>query len=268
MHPDGNIMLYIITVIYNNINYVRIQRNMLEKFMTQPFVYIVYNNGDTDYMRRLNRGFCHKHHINVVDVPQDIYTSGHIAHRVGLSLQYAIRNVIETYGRVQLMFIDSDLFPFTSIDVDPILKQYAYFGIRQQRGHVYYYTNQMGMVDLNRTPGIEDIDFTDTTIDGQKCDCGGKLYHYFEAHPEISHEGCNQICSNIVDRNTINDYAVMENDSLRHFFERDIELFGGKSFAEVYHDSFVHLRAGTNWIGHPTDIVRQRMHNIEAILDE
>ena len=45
-----------------------------------------------------------------------------------------------------------------------------------------------------------------------------------------------------------------------------MNILNGNSFSEIFDNSFIHLKAGSNWMGHNNEIANQRESNLFSFL--
>lgn len=134
---------------------------------------------------------------------------------------------------------------------------------------IFYYTNQFLQMDLSKLPVDTNFSFKPAEIDNVRVDCGGLLYKYLLKYPEIKHKAIKSICGT---PNTVTEVEKIPNCNkfVLEFFrnERDIFKFENNSnFSEFFQDAFIHLRAGSNWIGIDAEKQKLREENLYRLIN-
>ena len=247
--------LLVISVGFNRPSYLPYQYELLKKFMTQPFSYMFFDNSVTESITTKFINTCKYLNISYTRIPQNIHTSHGISDRAGKSLDYAIQhiyNVMQFRGIV--MINDSDLFllkpfdPITKLGTKPIIgrshKNVYYLNHPEQTEicKLNYYTNQYVILNFDILPNIQDLSFMPGIVEGVNVDCGGKIHTYLKNNgieycpvTDIPHSG--------VTKYTIDDIC---DDIVKPYFNKELETHE-KSVSEIFDDSFLHLRMGSNW---------------------
>lgn len=262
--------LSIITVIYNQSEFIKYQYLLLNKFMRNKFTYYCYNNADNDQIRDNINKACLDLGISSINIPQDIYeNNNNPSFRAGLSLDYAIKHNIDEFKSDHMILLDSDMFLIDYLDLNDVKEDFL--GIKQCIEGIEYYNNQLSYVNLRNLPEFgNETKFLPGTIDGVNTDCGGYLYKYFIKYPEIIHRGFSDIiCSQTMTNSTITNNTQIPDVDTYDFFKSEFDIFeDGKNFSELYDKRFLHFRAGSNWINFSSDIVKQRTENLYSFLDK
>jgi hypothetical protein len=251
----------VITVTYNKPEFIKPQRDLLVKFLKNEFDYFVYNNSDSHVDEKKIEGECFNNNIKYHRIPQNIFSGGGPSYRAGLSLDYAIKHNIENFSPDYMLILDSDMFLYEYLEISSYMEGLDFIGIYQTRGEVFYYTNQLCMVNVKKCPSFKDeIKFLPGEIRGNMTDCGGFLFEYINKY-DIKHKDFNnKIHSGMINSENIG--SLFDSESIiKSFFMNDIDIMGGKSFSEIFH-SFLHFRAGSNWINFDKEISNKRESNL------
>lgn len=271
--------MIILTVVYNKPEFVPYQYACLQKYITVPFEFHVFDNSDSRDFERKFRDICQSLGVRYKRVPQEIHLSSNPSSRAGASLTYALQYIYQILQHRDVVMVnDSDLFltgaynPIERLGSLDILGRSAdaqYQLNEPSTGNslrnITYYTNQFVILNLKTLPDFVQVSFLPGVVHGTSVDCGGLLHTYFERHPSVRHAACKDVCSNLYSDQTLASCP----DGLRPFFASEIEITQcadtipegmnrGKSFAEIIEDAFLHLRAGSNWIQHPDTIAWKR----------
>ena len=242
------------TTAYSTPEFIPYQYECLRKFITVPFNYYVFDNAPTNDIAEKNKDMAAYSGAIYVRIPTNPYAgnpSGGAGYSVNFALQY-IYNTLKYRGIT--MCIDSDMFPIAPFDPIECIGSHDFLGIKDWRGHVVYYTNQLFIINFENIKDINGIDFLPGTVDGQQCDCGGNLYIFFKKYPELSVKQFNHIKSGSINNENINDICP---ENFKEYFKNELTVIT-PAFSEIYENTFLHYRAGSNWIGHSSDIVFRR----------
>src|SRR5690349_3530182 len=113
----------IITVAYNRPDFIPYQYKCFQKFLTDPFTYIVYNNADNELNEMNITKTSNDIGVRCYRVPQGIHESKYPSVRCAESLNYAImRHIVPYQGYVCI--IDSDMFLIKEFSVARELKDH------------------------------------------------------------------------------------------------------------------------------------------------
>jgi len=262
--------LKIATVAYNKPEFIEYQYRSFVKFIKNTFEYIVYDNASDDRIKKEIHSACSKLNIQVVSVASNL---GDDSTRAGASLDYAI-NDLRKKGSSNVLLIDSDIFLTSSYDAVDSLEGYDLIGIPNcKQGEkiacISYYTNQLLQMDLSKLPVDADFSLRPAEFDNVRVDCGGLLYRYFLKYPGIKHKAIKSICGT---PNTVTEVEKIPNCNrlVLEFFknERDIFKFENNSnFSEFFQEAFIHLRAGSNWIGIDAEKQKFREENLYKLIN-
>lgn len=251
-------MLLIVTVVYNKPSFLPYQYECLKRYIQQEFTFYVFDNSESAAHTTQFKDTCAYLGVNYVRVPPGIHTVHDPSFRAGKSLDYALQYVYSTLNyRGIVMVNDSDLFLVRPYDPVQELRGSQFIGRGQYRDNdITYYTNQFLVLDYATLPNVQDITFVPGSVKGQFLDCGGLLSLYFDANPSVAHRTVTDIYSNRLSKATMDTCPEV----IRTYIENEIQLIShdiphldiraGHAFSEYVADAFIHLRAGSNWIGH------------------
>lgn len=247
--------LRIATVAFNKPEFIEYQYKSFTKFIQNEFEYIVYDNTPDAVLRKEVYSVCSKLNISVVRIPENL---GDDSIRAGASLNFAFED-LRKKSSTNVMFVDSDIFLVDYYDVLKSLNSCDLLGRYWNIEHIFYYTNQILLINLPKVPPDKNFNFLPIVIDNIQLDCGGSLYNYLRDYPEICHNAVKVIPRNFINLNNINRYKVLKNNNLLlEFFKEECNIFENKgNFSELFQDAFIHLRAGSNWIN--VDVNRQKL---------
>jgi len=268
----------IVVVVYNQPNFLEYQYRCLKKFMKIPFRYMIFDNSEQEYITSQFVDICKKNYIEYYRVPDSIRMHAGDSLRAGRSLDYALQYIYHTNYRGIVMVNDSDLFLVKEYDPRLVVHGFEIVGrsIKQiyhrnesdenpiNKYNIDYFSNQFIIIDYSKVKDIYKISFEPCIIDGINLDCGGKLVEYFK-EMKGNYHSINEYCSGY----TMSEINMVElDDMIMSYLKKDIEINNGQSFSEVFDNSFIHFRAGSNWIHHSHERYRLRCDNLNNLLSQ
>ena len=277
-------MLYIYTVSYNTPQYIEPQYKLLKKYIKNEFEYIVFNNTMTNHVitqnninnNELIHNVCKNNAIKIVDLPKHIFYHIHendASRRAGTAINFAHQYLFSNYSLESTFFlIDSDAFLLNDFDVEKFMENIKLSGrIQYRKGNnntIKYITNQIVIFKPNQI-NLNNFSFLPCRIDGVNCDCGGEINFIFN---KINDSDFINWKNNLFSKkgNDKQLYGVSPNEeddfdevfldaldvNLKSFILNDTKkLQKNHPFCEIFTNNlnnvlFLHLRAGTNWIGY------------------
>jgi hypothetical protein len=256
----------VIVVAFNKPEFIKLQYDLLIKYLSDRFEFYVYNNSNNAGVSKNIEDECNRHGINHIFVPQSIFKSSDVSYRAGKSLDYAIHHNMNTYtDNTHLMILDSDMFLVKPFNMVNYMGHFDLMGIYQQRGHVFYYTNQLMFVDISKVKNFDtETKFLPGIIDGQPTDCGGYLYNYINKYGVLN----GNVKDNVHSGELKSENVINIDADFVPYFKNEIEMMDGTNFAEYYCGSFLHFRAGSNWINFNNQITEFRQNLLFKYLKE
>ncbi len=287
----------VITVCYNESIFIEYQYKLLKKFLQNDFSFYIYDNSPDDFnISNDIKTICEKHNLNYTRIPQQ-KIRGDASVEAGRSLDFAIDHNIQNFYSDYGLILDSDMFLVKPLNFMNRINS-DFVGVKQVRDHVFYYNNQLCFLNFKKLIDFDKCKkFYPGAIDSIMCDCGGYLYYYFTKNTNITHSGFEKIiCSGtITDRDIDNKGFIKKIDlvefinndeKLKNFYKREIEIsylngtknpitgpksnYGvseGTAFSEIFDETFLHFRAGSNWIGHTEKTRIERKQNLFNYFD-
>lgn len=242
----------IITVYFNQENFLNYQFKCINKYLKEDFHFCFFDNSPSGMNEAKHKNWKNFEYFRV---PQDIFTGGGASIRAGQSLDYAIKQILGKYPESEnVIILDSDMFPVKNFTFNELIDESDFSGLIQQKGHVFYYSNQLVLLKRKKVKKWDNFSFDTSVVEGQSTDCGGNLFFFFrDDNPHLKRKDIRGIHSNqLTAENLSENREIREIDGnsnfLYSFFESDISLNGGSSFSELYGSVFLHFRAGSNWI--------------------
>jgi hypothetical protein len=270
--------LIVLVVVYNQPDFLEYQYHCLKKFMKVPFRCMIFDNSEQDCITTKFVEICKELHIEYYRVPDHIRMYAGDSLRAGRSLDYALQYIYDTNYKGIVMVNDSDLFLVKEYNPLDAIKDYEMVGrsikniYRRNESiehpintyNIDYFSNQFLIINYAKVKDICKISFVPSSINGISVDCGGKLYEYFK-EIEGNYDSIADYCSGY-SMNEIYNITDLD-DTIKSYLIRDVEI-NGKSFSEVFDNSFIHFRAGSNWINHSNDVYLQRRNNLIRLLHQ
>jgi glycosyltransferase involved in cell wall biosynthesis len=122
--------LFILTVAFNDSEFIALQHRALKKFIQDPYEYFVVDNSNNDDSSREIKAYCARNAIHYVRLPRNVGWGG-ISH--GFALNWAYRNIVQKLKPVHFGFVDHDLFPIRQVSINKYLAQGDAWGISTRR---------------------------------------------------------------------------------------------------------------------------------------
>lgn len=277
-------MLYIYTVCYNTPQYVEFQYKLLQKFIVNPFTYIVFNNTMTNTRisqedianNQMLNDICKKYDIKVVALDKsefDSIRSNSASLRAGTAINMAHKYLFENYDLDSTFFlIDTDAFLLSLFDVEEFIKNKKISGRLQLRKTstetVKYITNHV-VIYKPSTIDLNHFSFLPCTVNGARCDCGGNINYILNkiennefvnwTNSIFSEKGNLKqqlgTAPSLEEDFDLNYFKQIENyDLKKYIFDDTYALKKKHPFCEILENedkdvTILHMRAGTNWIG-------------------
>lgn len=266
--------LIIVIVVYNKPEFLPYQYKALHKFIKVPFKIIIFDNSDNELNTQQFVNKCNELNINYIRVPQNIHINQDASSRAGKSLDYALQYIYNIKFKGIVMVNDSDLFLIKEYNPIEQIENYEIVGRSVKNiyerdessdhpiniNKLYYFSNQFLILNYNKINDIYKISFLPTILNGINLDCGGKLYEYMKGNIK-DYKAVLDYCSgyNESEISTIDDLT----NEVKEYLYNDIKINNNyKTLSEVFDNSFIHLRAGSNWLNQNNLKYTQRCENL------
>jgi len=124
---------------------------------------------------------------------------------------------------------------------------------------VKYYWNGLLMFDPLNLQYLEDFSFDCGKVRGIKVDTGGQSYWWIKKIEENGLEVTLGYINHLSSLNwRINDFEAFIPEGIRQFILKDDRNQAGKMYSEIYDQTFLHFRAGSNWREESAQVVKER----------
>lgn len=262
----------VIVSVVNNPLFIRFQYELLKRFMPVSYELIIFNDAKSfpDYSNFNNPNLrdeiselCHNLNITCIDIDnshhQTITTNASKRHIETLNI---MRDFMNAYPDDYIM-LDSDMFPIAPIDITKYSK-YNCGAVVEQYGEdktymwpVLFFMNptkvpNWDLVNWDLAPGCDTGGASYLWLDKQKLERPSELY--FMKHLWSCKWNLADLPTNIT------------NPDIVEFLVTDLRNKDGNFWSEIYDDTFLHYRAGSNWIGEGADIHKMMTTNLEKCL--
>jgi hypothetical protein len=277
-------MIRVISVHLNDSRFITYQKKLLDKFMLNPFEFIVFDDSgnNRNYLSRGINDFdpnvrkniasvCEELGITRIEVPVSVhenpgsvhpyrsYIIDHPGEWCANSLQYAVNYCRENYSDCDIILnIDSDMFPILPIDIENHMENYNLLGVPQVRTNelisVEYLWNGLfafrpknidwSMFYWDTCDVSDDLKIT-SRFSGVHTDVGGLMFFYLRKHPD--YKKIIHLYSGSWNRDMTLSQGIEIPEILLSSLEKDPRNTRGLYFSEFYPPGFLHYRAGGNW---------------------
>jgi len=162
------------------------------------------------------------------------------------------------------LILDSDMFPIAPFNLIDSLVSSPIRGVIQHRSgkfnrHIEYYWNGILMFDPQRLKYLEDFSFDCGKVRGINVDTGGQSHWWIEKMKEAGLYSELGFINHFSSLNwSVNDFKGVIPNAVRQFLLEDDRNKSTKIYAELYDETFLHFRAGSNWREEAVDIVQKR----------
>lgn len=229
-------MCKIFSITYNRPDFIKVQKDSIDKFLKDEHELIIVNNARQPEVRELITEECVKNNLRciktTVNAPEHLPGLHH-----ALSLNSVWNSdVIRNSGKAIIM--DGDVFMVEPFSIEEYLYGYVMAGAKQKREKYHYLTPIVMLFDLDEMPDKETINWIGVHVNGVALDTGGGLYAYLESHPQIKENVRGmQFTHHITDYN--NNLHVLP-DSVQQYYKPEYVW-------ELFTHSFLHYCRSSNW---------------------
>ena len=259
-------MVYIHTVAVNNPKFIELQYLTLKKFVKNDFEFVVYNdakswndltnfnNFDKQYTKNEITKTCESLNIKCIDIPNLHHSTYRFdpSDRNANSINFIYKDLL-TINKPSL-FIDSDMFIINDIDILEKYKNYNLAVVPQYRQMPICINNISSVLDVKYFwTGLYYFDMPNmknkNLMDFNKIphtDTGGATYDYLMNNDDTENPiyDIKFLKSNCWNASNLPSFI---NRKVLNFLENDPKNYSEKYYAELYDDTYFHLRAATNW---------------------
>ncbi|MCC8146949.1 MAG: hypothetical protein LIO93_11065 [Bacteroidales bacterium] len=222
-----------IYTLHNHPKFIRWQKLLFQKFVTEEYEYYVVNTADSDSMKESIRQECESNDVSCIDLPF-LNNQGTPSARNRIPLQWTWDNHIAKENST-CVIMDSDMFLLKPFNFSEYLGTYDIAGIIHKRAHIWYPWNGLSIF-AGELPEKDTLNFREGKIESVRVDVSGHLHVYLQKHPEIKvkpiYDG-GFICS--------------KNENIHLLPEEIKDKYEDSFLSQIFEQAFFHLRAGSNW---------------------
>jgi hypothetical protein len=268
-------VLHIHIPVCNNPEFIRLQYHTLKRFCEDPFEITIFNDaksfpdysnyGDITLKQKIS-DICKELNLTCIDIQntndQTIITSASSRHSRTANLMW---HQYEKNLNEPLLVLDSDMFPIRSFSIMNELKNYDFsYTLQTRENNVKYAWPNLFWCSPSKLIQKDILDWS--TDPSRNCDTGGKSDRFLNLQITSSLHQHQHFISLMWNKNDIKEKVSLFPSKVIDFCENDIKNSNGKYWCEIYHDIFLHLRAGSNWEGIARSIHDQRTEAIKKVL--
>lgn len=255
-------VLHIQTAVVNNPTFIELQHQTLRYYASGDYTFTVFNNakqfadysnfGDTTIYRQIQRT-CERLNIPCIHVPSDhhqwdICAANRCADAMAAILDYQRRQ------KGRHLCLDSDMFPVCQLNVEELYATVDAAVVPQERTNeagkcVNYFWNGLYAFNMDTLSHTDLLSWRNNDVEGVWTDVGGAMFGFLKASTQSRK---NRIFAIPYKRSLqwgFEDFPYDRLDSSwLSFLMTDSRNEQGKFFGELYDDTFLHFRAGGNWM--------------------
>jgi hypothetical protein len=120
-NPDFHLDIY--TIVFNNLDFIQFQIQLLKKNITDSFTHIIIDNSSDFFIRSAIRNYCQIEKVHYYGLPNNPYF-GNKSHAV--AMHWAFKNVVRKRNSKYFGFLDHDIFPTQSYSIVAKMKNKFY----------------------------------------------------------------------------------------------------------------------------------------------
>ncbi len=263
----------VISVVVNNPIFIKFQYELLKKFMPVDYEFIIFNdakpfpdhsNFNNPTLRDEIKSLCVSLGIRCIDIQNDHHRHLNLNASSRHSDSLRIMREFMTQHPDEYLMLDSDMFPIAKIDINKY-REYncGAIAIQQRNDKIYMWPNLFYM-NVLKVPNWELINWD--IMPG--CDTGGMSYIWLmkqinETPNSIYHikylSSCTWDESHLID--------TLKSENLIYFLKNDVRNVNGKFWCEIYENSILHYRAGSNWNNEGVDVHNTVIKQLETYIN-
>jgi hypothetical protein len=185
--------ILIITHNYNQPHFIELQQRCFQKFLKDPYEYVVFNDANDETIAQQIVDTCGKLNIRCIRIPQTGRVTIPFPHimswasnRHAQAIQYSM-DVLGYAHNDLVVLIDADMFLVEKFCILDFLQDYDIAGLRQasKNNQITYLWPALIFFRMNNLPNKSDMKFFPAIIEQQSVDTGGYLYYYLRANPQV-----------------------------------------------------------------------------------
>lgn len=255
----------------NNPEYIRLQAHTLNRFCQDPFKITIFNDAKS-FPDMTNHGdlslkqqiidVCKELDILCILIDNSQDSTIDICHRHARTMNIMWHNYEKNLDD-PLLVLDSDMFPVRPFSLLKELETYDFSFTLQTRNDVQYIWPNLFWCVPSR---LQNKDLLDWSVDTSRgCDTGGASDTFLKLSMSEKFKEHHHLPSLQWSTESSNSYTDIPDCVLR-FCEQDIKNVDGKFWCELYHNTFLHTRASSNWENICRSIHNHRTQALRQVL--
>lgn len=217
-------------------DFIKFQKQTIDKFLKDDYEYIIVNNGSSNLLRKEIFDICLHNNIKHIYVENPDHRDPNIA------TAYPINQILDKYIKLEKenetisVIMDSDMFFISDFSIVDFIGNNEISALPQSRGNVNYIWNGIVFINHSKAIDIDQFDFGYQFINGHGTDVGGNMYFYFKNHPNCK-------IKNI----THTSHIKSGNNNLNSLPDYISKIYDDTFCFEIIEKAILHYGRGSNW---------------------
>lgn len=264
----------VVTPVVNSIDFIELQHKTLQKFMPQPYEFIVFNDaktfpdytndGDITLKNRISK-YCHENGITCIELTNHQHSN--------MSPSSRTANVLDTitmYARKNpddYLIIDSDMFLIDTFDIEKY-KKYNCAVLYQERPPIEYIWNGIAFFSKHATQSrLHNLSWSCVYKDTAG-DTGWATQEWLKSQDRNNIFALKHLWSNSWNESQMPLHIRSRYPKLLEALRSDVRNQNGNLFSELYDNFIIHYRAGSNWMKNGLGVQNTQVQYIKQCLFE
>lgn len=235
--------------------FIEWQNYCFNKFIKDDFEFIVVNNASTETIEKCINYECESFGIKCIDAGKKDLS--HACFSCAVPIQWCIDEIISKDKDCISVVVDSDLILFKDFSFNKFMEGYDLAGIPQSRDGGYkfieYIWNCFMIFDNDTMPNIKNFDVGPGMIWKAPGDVGLMTYYYILNNPSCRWRKITN--TSII----VEEFISLFPEHARPFYTLDLGM-------EIFEDSWLHYRGGSNWDNKPQEYHNKKQNFIKKLL--
>lgn len=240
--------ILICTIAYNRPDFIEYQYKTLQKFLQNPFIYVVYNNSNSKVYTTEIKYTCERLGVIHERIPQDIHPSEDTLSRCTIALNYMLHDRVLNYDGI-VCIMDSDMFLIDKLDIERSIRRYDILAVKHSHRYLPGIDTHLMFLRPKNLPNNTELDLSYKVVEG------GNFRNYLEKYPDVYVLEMEYIPS-LFNKKWI--LPSIKNPIIKEYYIQDPDE-NKNSYIELYHDqTILHYKYGSNWIGFSEETLIRR----------
>lgn len=167
-----NSKIVFITIAFNNDETLRLQIQMMNKYVKDSFHHVIIDNSSGSEKSNKIKELALSENRSWIRLVHNLNFGP--SHSHALAIDWAIKHIIKSCKVQFFGLLDHDIYPFKECSFFPLLEKQKVYGHIQERGSIWYLWPGFAFFDSNVLP--DNISFKPGAINGINVDTGGLLF--------------------------------------------------------------------------------------------